>query len=480
MLEEPPAPAENSKILTKTTNLKEALVIHDKYVRDYVEGFAKSKTESVAILGATSFVFPSFTAYLTEAEAKNYANDKRVTKITEDRYATTSSMGGKVEASSLLSGAEVEGWGLAFMNNANPPLSTGQALVHVIDGGTESHPDLDTNRNNANNYYFVGPSQYYKNPVGCYPHATHVAGIIGAKKNGVGAVGMVPGVNIISHAVSDTNIVWWEGTPTYGSGYYDLANPNVPQNLFPYDGHCSGTRSYNYIGSPVTIAPSITQSSVIAALNHVVYETILHGTGVVNMSMNGPDFYAKDLPVGQAMLSVVTPSVRYFFWFGTVFYRGSLIVQSAGNDNNSDACNVAYNATLPGDGIIVAGGIGLNGQRLGSTSSYVNIFTEASPLTVAPHKQPGQTVVAGSNYGSCVEMYAPSESIYSTWTTNSSPSPYRELTGTSMAAPHVAGFAAALIERYPAIGWTAHTLEAYVAAHLVPAVPGSTLLVPKF
>ncbi|CAH1795971.1 unnamed protein product, partial [Owenia fusiformis] len=48
-----------------------------------------------------------------------------------------------------------------------------------------------------------------------------------------------------------------------------------------------------------------------------------------------------------------------------------------------------------------------------------------------------------SNYGSCVDIYAPGSSIFSAWAFDVNA--YRTISGTSMASPHVAGVAAAYL-----------------------------------
>ncbi|MHA7579469.1 S8 family peptidase [Paenibacillus vandeheii] len=114
-----------------------------------------------------------------------------------------------------------------------------------------------------------------------------------------------------------------------------------------------------------------------------------NGIQVVNLSLGGP--------TGEAFLQA---AVQY------AWDRGAVIIAAAGNDNTS----------YP---IVPA--------------SYPNVIAVAST-------NPSDLKSNFSNYGSWVDMAAPGDSILSTYLGGS----YAYLSGTSMAAPHVAGVAALL------------------------------------
>lgn len=360
----------------------------------------------------TSWVGNSFTAFLTQEQVDALRRDPNVIRVTEDTLLDSSVVGppwyDTTHSSSQPPYTETSSWG---RNAVNGKLSNNAVRVYIIDTGVGFHQDL-TNviaRVNAscgtNNNGWPGHTA-----VGCYPHATHVAGIIGAAYGNKGVAGVDAGAKIIGVDI-DT---------------YD-ASPAV----------CS--------------VPYETVSSMATGMDYVKWDLIVNGrfmeVGIVSISMNGPDF-APGGTLNPKMLSLATRFI------GGIFYGGAFIVQSAGN-NYADACGYAfgYSNKTPNaaDGILVVGGVDNLGNAVvpgpNGANGYVN--------------QPYAGDELGSNYGSCVEVWAPSKSILSTWGPNVGYDPsnqatwqknsttynnYVYLSGTSMAAPHSAGVAAYLAE----------------------------------
>lgn len=371
-----------------------------------------SKLRGVELFGITTgLIGTSFIAHLTEQQVKQFSNDKRVKLITQDIYIQSSALWN----SSTDASGQTRPWGLEAMAVANAGSSNGGAIVFVLDFGSELHPDL-TGLTAANRYNIVPNISLTT----CnYAHATHVAGIIGAADNGFGVVGVFPGVTLVSIGMASLNRLNDNGTL------------------------CGAD------------ALSVTPSTLIMALqkaSEYLYQN--NRTGIINLSFNfGSGVFASNGTVGQKMLAVSTP-----FSLPNVQYKGALIVQSAGN-NNSNACDYAYNAASPG--IIVVGGLDNNGQAVVPLNGAVGFLSE--PLAADS---------PGSNAGNCVGIWAPSQRVLSTWSGGG----YATISGTSMAAPHISGFAARLLASNG--GYTPAGLKAAVLSYAT-TITGSNLSIPR-
>lgn len=168
--------------------------------------------------------------------------------------------------------------------------------------------------------------------------------------------------------------------------------------------HVAGTvgGSTYGIAKGVTIVPvrvlgcngSGTNSGVIAGIDWVRTNHVK--PAVANMSLGGGASSAVDTAVNNLNAAGVT------------------VVVAAGNDN-ANACNYSP-ARASG------------AYTVGSTTS-----TDARS--------------SFSNYGSCVNIFAPGSSITSAWYTSTTAT--NTISGTSMASPHVAGAAALYLQRSP-------------------------------
>lgn len=210
--------------------------------------------------------------------------------------------------------------------------ATGRAWI--IDTGIDgSHPDLNVSATLSRNFS-TGSSWTDGNG-----HGSHVAGIIGARNNTLGVVGVAPGVELVAVRVLDNT----------GSG---------------------------------------TISGVIAGVDYVAGAA--GGTGVANMSLGGVASTALD----QAVLAAAATGVRF--------------VLAAGNNSRDVSGYSPARVNAPNIYTVSAFGQGSGGTALWASFS---------------------------NYGAGVDFSEPGVSILSTYKSGG----YATLSGTSMAAPHLAG-----------------------------------------
>jgi len=177
--------------------------------------------------------------------------------------------------------------------------------------------------------------------------------------------------------------------------------------------HCAGTAG----GAKFGVAPAATLRAVKVlgdqgrgqwswAVEGLDYIATSGGSRVASMSLGGPQ-------VLQAMKTAVDAAVAV----------GVIVVVAAGNENH-DACR--------------------------NSPAFV-----PSALTISSIDKWGDRRSGFSNFGSCVDLWAPGAETYSAG--YRSDSDFQVLSGTSMACPHVAGAAALILEKYP--GYNSHQVH---------------------
>jgi len=185
------------------------------------------------------------------------------------------------------------------------------------------------------------------------------------------------------------------GVPTRAANVYDAFGGNG-QDCHGHGTHVAGTIGSATYGVAKNVrlrglrvlncSGSGSTSGIVAALNWLRTNAVR--PAVANMSLGGG--YSPTLNTASTNLA----------------NSGGVFLAVAAGNENQNACNV-------------------------SPAGASGVFTTASSTS-------SDSKSSFSNWGSCVEAYAPGSSITSTWNNGG----YATISGTSMASPHVAGVAA--------------------------------------
>ncbi len=313
-----------------------------------VQAAANVRSEVSALMGAHGIadkalvavydaVFKGFCAELTPAQLGALRNDKAVKYIEKDQIVKLNDPVSS-EVENPRDAKQLAQWTPTNITRVGGPVnataSTGIAWI-VDTGICLDHPDLNVNKTLSKTFVTSYPDNLSGNDY--HGHGSHVAGIVAAKNNTIGVVGVSAGAELVAVKVMDRT----------GSG---------------------------------------TISQIINGLNYIKTKLNNGRVNVINMSLTSGASSALD----DAVRSVAA--------------AGAYVVVAAGNYTKD-------------------------------VSSYSPARVNADRVCTVSACDSYNKFASFSNFGYGVDFSAPGVGIYSTSCSNG----YRTLSGTSMAAPHVAG-----------------------------------------
>jgi hypothetical protein len=148
-----------------------------------------------------SFAAHGFVARLNQAQSDALTHNPMVASIEQDKYVSIG--GGKPTGGGGGSTTQTTSWGITRVGGAGD----GTTLDHeawIIDTGIQlDHPDLNVDKTNSKSFLDKTAGKNYASPGDENGHGTHVSGIVAAKNNTIGTVGVAAGAKVVAVRVLD-------------------------------------------------------------------------------------------------------------------------------------------------------------------------------------------------------------------------------------------------------------------------------------
>jgi lantibiotic leader peptide-processing serine protease len=283
------------------------------------------------------------------------------------------------------------------------------ARVAVLDGGLNNahfeFSDLNgTNVDVAHSTSFV-PGFSFNQDVPGFSHATHVAGIIAARDNGIGTIGVAPGATIIGVKVLQN-----------GSGTFEAVIQGIVYASTPITLGGGGAKIINMSLGATFPKLGVGAAHLIAALNRATAYATAQGTAIIASAGNNGldiDHTANIVAVPAMSPNVIAVSATGPVGFAVNYPNGATNFTRPASYTNFGQSIVDLGA--PGGDFVLPGNAICSIPRTTSPIPVTN-FCWVFDLVISPGS------ITGSTY-----FFA---------------------AGTSMAAPHAAGVAALILQKH--------------------------------